>query len=313
MESYLTDRSQSMRVSSNISEPMRISMGVPQGSILGPLLFNNMVNDMLDEHGDVLSYADDTILFATGDTQAGAMDCVISHFNRIQQWYSANGLSLCPEKTKCIIFSNRDICPVPVNLNGHSLEIQPHVKLLGIWLDSKLTFAHHISVITNTANSSICALRKIRSFLDRDQTKQIYTSIVRPKLEYCSGLFLNIARSLSIKLELSQNRAVRTICKAPSIFSVNDARPLIGLHTLSSRRNHTFSKRMKALYFSDRPNKALYNLLTKTSFSHNLSLRTKCNLSLPAVNSHFGTQRFTYQGIKALKSAEPPLQFKTNC
>lgn len=298
-----------MRVSNNvISEPRPISMGVPQGSILGPLLFNIMVNDMLDDHGDVMSYADDTIMFAISDTQSGATDRVVSQFHRVEQWYSANGLSLCPEKTKCILFSNRNICSAPVNINGHPVEIQPHVKLLGVWLDSKLTFAHHVRYSTTQANASIFALRKIRSYLNREQTKQIYTSIVRPKLEYCSSLMLTVAKNLSNKLELSQNKAIRAICQAPQIFSINDARPLVGLHTLYSRRHHTFSKRIRALYFSDAPDTAMYNLLISNIFAHNISLRSKCKLSLPSVNSHFGKQSFSYQAIKALKTGDHPLQ-----
>ena len=313
IRSYLSNRSQSMRVANHVSPPLPITKGVPQGSILGPLLFNIMVNDMLTSHNNTLSYADDTILFAIGDTQVSAVDKVLSSFMDIQSWYTSNGLALSAPKTKCIIFSNRSTLSfTSVAVDGHNIPVQPHVKLLGVWLDSKLNFSHHIDCCTSAANSSIYVLRKIRPYLDSEQCKLIYTSIIRPKLEYCSSLLLSITKSLATKLERSQNKAIRAICLAPSIFSVNDARSLVGIHTLASRREYYFSQRIRTLYASEPHNHPLYNLLTSNVSAHNRYLRSCCTLAIPSVNSHFGHQSFSYQATRALHRGPPMLAFRTD-
>ena len=311
LRSYLSNRLQTMRVNNHLSEALPIKKGVPQGSILGPLLFNLMVNDMLTTHSNILSYADDTILFDTSNTEERALALVEARFKRLQSWYIANGLSLCPEKTTCIVFCNRPSSVTSLTLDNHTIRIQPHIKLLGVWLDSKLSFSHHIHNTTSVARSTIYALRKIRPYLNTEQCKLIYTSIIRPKLEYCSSLFLTITKSLNTKLERAQNKAIRIICRAPPIFSINDARPLVDLPTLASRRSHTFSKRIKALYFSESTDSVLLILMSASTKSYQRSLRSHCNLSLPAANSKFGLQTFTYQAIKAIKTDLPPVQFYT--
>ena len=311
VQSYLQDRTQTMRCGSSTSSSSPISKGVPQGSIIGPLLFNLMVNDMLETRTNILSYADDTILYGISNTQSSAIADVTARFGELQDWYSANGLSLCPEKTKCIVFSNRLTESMSFKLDNHDIRTEPSVKLLGVWLDSRLTFSHHIDWCTTAARSTIYALRRIRPFLNTDQCKLIYTSIIRPKLEYCSALFTSISKSLSTKLERTQNKAIRIICRAPSIFSVNHARPIVGLHTLASRRSHTFSRRIRSIYFSETHDSILYPLMTANAMSHKLSLRSRCNLSLPSVYSKFGLQTFTYQAIKVVQNDQPPLLFTT--
>ena len=92
-----------MKVGSYRSPIAYINKGVPQGSILGPLLFNLMVDDMLINHLQTYSYADGTLTYSFGKSQSEALDRVKQQFLSLTNWYQDNGLSLCITKTKCLI------------------------------------------------------------------------------------------------------------------------------------------------------------------------------------------------------------------
>ena len=156
--SYLSSRSQCMKVGDAVSECLPISKGVPQGSVLGPLLFNIMVNDLLVSNHNVLSYADDTLLFATADTPEAALVEASNKYSVLAAWYANNGLSLCPQKTNCTIFSNRNVPPdLDVVLDGHVTKVEPAVRMLGITLDSKLSYTTHTQrFIVAEISNAVC-------------------------------------------------------------------------------------------------------------------------------------------------------------
>ena len=104
MRSYLSNRTQSMRIGSVVSQCLPISKGVPQGSVLGPLLFNLMVNDLLPLNPNLFSYADDTLLFEISDSPQAALQAAREGFAKLSDWYLDNGLSLCPQKN-CLHYS----------------------------------------------------------------------------------------------------------------------------------------------------------------------------------------------------------------
>lgn len=303
MKSYLADRSQLMKIGITRSSPASITKGVPQGSILGPLLFNLMVDDMLVSHTDTFSYADDTLTYALGRTQEQALDLVETRFSMLSTWYKNNGLGLCVEKTNCLVISN---CPIDydknISLMSHIIPIKKSIVQLGVILDSKLDFREHIQIVSNKCSSMIFALRKIRHLLTCEQAKDIYTSIIRPKIEYCSCILQELPDISSNKLELIQNRAIRVICKAPKIFSVTDGRLCLNLDTLCSRRAVSF-RNLVGKTMCGMASDELYNLLSQAP-THSRSLRSRCSYILPCSNTNFGKKRFTYCAIKYLSNRD---------
>ena len=125
-----------MKISGFVSAPLAISKRVPQGSILGPLLFKMMVNDRLDEYDFAFSYADDTAILAEGPTQETSQLLASAHFDCLKAWYLSNGLPLCVNKSRFIVFSRNKIAASTIVLDNASISSQSNLKLLGIILDS---------------------------------------------------------------------------------------------------------------------------------------------------------------------------------
>lgn len=304
--SYLSCRSQCMKVGAAISQSLPIHKGVPQGSVLGPLLFNLMVNDMLESNHNVLSYADDTLLFETADTASGALALASKKYSALSSWYTSNGLSLCVQKTTCLICSNR---AVPHNLHleldGHATPVGSAIRLLGFTLDSKLSLIQHVDQLVCDTSNIIYALRKVRCYLTRSATLTVYITMIRSKLEYCSSvLHCSDLISIASNLEKCQRRAVRVICNVPrntgsDAFSVTEACADLQLKTLSERRTNRFNALVHHLV-AGRGSPYLVQLLDGCD-SHARSLRNSCPYVLPYARSSFGKKRFVYRAITALK------------
>ena len=305
--SYLSCRSQCMKVGSAISQSLPICKGVPQGSVLGPLLFNLMVNDLLISTTNVFSYADDTLLFVVGDTPQAALAAASDKFHDLSSWYGDNALGLCPQKTTCILYSNRSVpSNMRIILDNHPTQVEPTVRMLGITLDSKLTFVEHTRRLVSEVGNALYALRKVRAYLTVADCLRVYTSMIRSKLEYCSNvLFCSNRVDIRTDIENCQSRAIRVICgvrknTASATFSVTVARNELGLPTLSNRRADRF-KRFVRLLAGGKGSPYLYNLLDSCE-RHTRSMRNKCPYVTPSVRSNFGKSRFVYQAVTALKA-----------
>ena len=148
-ESYLTERKFFVQINEMKSDLQNISFGVPQGSILGPLLFIIYINDLPNslEYCKPTMFADDTNLFKSSNN----LRCVFSEMNidanNLFEWFNANKLSLNTSKTVFVIFSkskSQNINGFTLKINGSEIDRQDKVKFLGMHVDSKLDWHHHI-------------------------------------------------------------------------------------------------------------------------------------------------------------------------
>ena len=152
-----------------------------------------------------------------------------------------------------------------------------------------LSFKDHVSQTTRTkCNNLVYVLRKIRRLITCEEAKLIYTSIIRPKIEHCCSLFLEVSSTLSRKIESVQNKAIRAICNAPRKFSVTNGRRLLNLHTLCSRRFYFFRNLVHKVQCG-LASSELYQLIENVS-SHQMKLRFSCRHILPSVNTNNGIQ-----------------------
>ena len=151
IENYLTNRKQKCTVNGRSSREGLIRCGVPQGSILGPLLFLLYINDIDKDliHSKVLLYADDTVLYSTHKDDTVAHAWVSEDLNQLTSWFKLNHLTVNIEKTKMMTFGTRNMLkknnPLDVDINGSKFKYVNHFNYHGIKLDNTLTFEKHAS------------------------------------------------------------------------------------------------------------------------------------------------------------------------
>ena len=232
--SYLSERKQVVRVNGSESSEALMLHGVPQGSILGPLFFILFINDLpLYTSAQLDLYADDTTVTASADVKdlATLNSSLNKSVSEIQLWASANKLSLNEDKTKVLTITgkrrvaNINRSDIDVIVNGKQLSNVDCATLLGVEIDSKLSFNEHVEKVCKKLASRIAILRKIRACLPLKQRLQFYNSIIRPVMSYANVVWANCDKESVHRVLRLQKRAARVICYAdrmtPSVALFN--------------------------------------------------------------------------------------------
>ena len=220
--SYLSDRSVCVSLGSSKSAAVTVRSGVPQGSVLGPILFTTYiapVGRLIEKHGLFYhKYADDTQLYTALCHSAGSgLECLSRCTHELQLWYWSNDLLLNPDKSEVTFFGTRPrlqrtSLPTHVTVAGSSVAVSDVLKSLGVKLDSMLTFDAHVNDVVRSCNYHIRALRHLHSLLSRDTANTIACSIVGSRLDYCNSLLFGAAQKTLDKLQRVQNNLARIVC-----------------------------------------------------------------------------------------------------
>ena len=180
-----------MKVGLSWSNSQAITCGVPQGSILGPILFNLAINGLLATFDNSFAYADDTLIYCT----ATSIDEVLAESNTLlkksSDWYHSHLLRLNIEKTQLCIFSNRNIKnSYHINFQNSKIETKLSIKVLGVTLDTDLSFHIHANETATKANKVVYLLSELRKYMNVEESLRTYKILIRPILEYCSSIYL---------------------------------------------------------------------------------------------------------------------------
>ena len=262
---YLTGRRQRVRVGTSFSSWEVVPAGVPQGSVLGPLLFLAYTVDLpaACSTSTVLcsQFADDTALIVNHRLKSSAISALQSSIVSAANWLKAWHLLVNPTKTVTMQFSGRadQTCPqveqLPLSLDGNTLSTVNRHRHLGVTIQSNLHWNNHITEICTKASSKLHLLRRLRHCLTRGASSIIYTSYIRPILEYASCLLSSLPTTHSDRLERFQRKAARVCLGWPLFTPVNHTHLLskVAWPTLSSRRRLSITMLGHSLHYGYAP------------------------------------------------------------
>ena len=286
--SYLFHRSQIVTIDGVLSDREYITHGVPQGSILGPLLFVILINDLplqLD-YSEVLMYADDTMIYYSHKSLAEIEKCINSDAEKVNKWMKENCLVLNPKKgkTEFVMFAARVRNePVKVTIDGNVIN-QPNLyEYLGVKLDSHLNMHSHFEQIYKRVSSRIKLLKKVRHQISPMVAETIFKSMILPLLFYCYPIFGGISNTWLRKFESLMQ-------KAKFIIKMRKKWP-------------TFNTQLRrkiaiGVFKSQNADTGKYDMI-----NHTINTRgNNCKFRLPKIRSESGRKLSHYQGALIFNS-----------
>ena len=236
---YLDQRHQRVVLEGSYSDFLKINAGVPQGSILGPLLFLLFINDIVTEIGsNIKLFADDTSLYLIVEDPVTAADLMDTDLDKIHTWAETWLVKFNPHKTEELVIS-RKTAPVDhpaVTINNVEVKRVDSHKHLGVIFNNKCTWNQHIEEITSKARKRIHLLQLLKYQLDRRSLQIMYFSYVRPILEYADIIWDNCYDYEKESLEKIQIEAGRVVSGATKSCSRAKILFELGWDTLEKRR-----------------------------------------------------------------------------
>lgn len=282
IHSYLTSRTFFVRLNGALSSTKKITSGVPQGSVLGPTLFNIFINDIPRIPGFFLAlYADDTALLATSKNPTLLITKLQSTLNTTLEYFRAWKLTINPEKTEAIFFTRTRCRPQhELSVMGHNVPWQKKVKYLGVILDQRMSWLPAV-------DDRIAKFHKAYSVEHRHllPSSPLYTQIriliykmcLRPVLTYGSTIWWDIlSHSYKRKLQIAQNKALKTI------LGLTIRYPTLGLHEMARVPliSDHIKKQINNFTIDNHPNKLIREL---SSYNiHTIPYRIKVPFPLVA-------------------------------
>lgn len=227
IKSYLSNRQQFVTYENVQSEPKLIKCGVPQGSILGPLLFLIYINDLslISDNLFKIMFADDTSMFLSGKSLPDIERTVNNDLINVSTWLKSNKLSLNIDKTHFIVFSPKrysNYYSPKINIDNHLISEVKHTKFLGVYVDNKLSWKVHLNHICSKIAKGIGILYRAKPLLNKRTLLSLYYSFVYPHLSYCIVIWGKANQCLLQPLIKLQKRAVKCIDnskKSAPVFS----------------------------------------------------------------------------------------------
>ena len=279
--SYLGKRKQKVSLNNVFSEDEIITDGVPQGSILGPLLFLMFINDLplYTDSANTDFYADDTTLYVIGKSLETIQRNLQVALDCLAKWCKCNGMLINTTKTKAMLITTHQKRTsltndqLSLHLNNDELNMIMNDKVLGIIIDNNLTWSQHVDKVCKKITTNLWLLSRIKDYLTTSQRIQFYKTYIQPHIDYCNTVWGGTSQVNLNRIFRLQKRA----CKIILDYNV--------VNVVESMKD------LKILTVYDR----LY--LRKAKFMHKVSLG-EC----PAYISELFQERVPNENIPTLRS-----------
>ena len=239
VRSFLNRRTQTVVVEGDESTSVPVTSGVPQGSVLGPILFLVYINDLPDSvTSSVRLFADDTALYLSFNKQNHGKS-LQEDLDSLQSWEKEWDMEFNPGKCQVIqVTRSRKPIPSVYYLHGQVLEVVDHAKYLGVTISSDLKWDKHVENVSKSASRSLGFIKRNIKTKNTKVREAAYKTMVRPKLEYASSVWDPHSKDQIYKLEMVQRRAARWVkLNYSPVASVSSMLNTLGWQSLEHRRS----------------------------------------------------------------------------
>ena len=246
IESYLSNRKQTVTFSKIESKQETVESGVPQGSILGPLLFITCTNDIMEElkEYDIYSYADDMQIVIRGNNVEELGKKLEKAIKQANNYYNSNSLLCNPTKTEVMLLGTKTRLSTAEKLrvkvsNGEETKYltgEESLKILGVIIDQSIDWNKHTSLVKQRAINSIRNLHRINQLIPMKQQRMLYTSLVTPHFSYADVIWNNCGNANCNKIQQAQNFAAKSMIGAKKHSSSTHALKKLELLPLTEKR-----------------------------------------------------------------------------
>ena len=214
LKDYLSNRYHRVKIGNIFSDFLLLITGVPQGSILGPLLFNIFLNDIFEfvEEASLCNFADDNTLFAHAKRLHQVLQTLELETVNLIEWFRVNSIAANPGKFQLMLLGNvGNIDSVRIDFNNLVLEPKSCVKLLGIKIDYKLNFSEHVKTLCKSASNKVKALFRIRPYLDVISAKKLSEAFILSTFNYCPLIWMYGCKGNNTLINKVHTRTLRAV------------------------------------------------------------------------------------------------------
>ena len=326
-ESYLEGRTQVTKVGQALSDRLPITCGVPQGSILGPLLFSLFINDLhlnVPNYVKTNLYADDTALTVSSNSREHLEQMLNETLQFVSSWFQTNKLSLNFKKSNVMIFStpqsSKKFNNIIVKHEEVCLDIKSKTKYLGVVLDSYLNFHEHVEYIKSKTIGKLKLLGRVRGTINKSTAELLYTSLILPLFDYADVVYHCLNQRDTNTLQRLQNMGIKTILQAEKQTSTALIHELTNIPYLVDKRDIDTAAEMFKVNKGLAPPK-INEMFTKIENVSGANTRqsTRGDFVIPAVRLETGKRNFRYRGPKTwslvpveIRSCSNTKSFKKN-
>lgn len=317
-KSYLSNRKQFVKVNNTISEHRGINTGVPQGSVLGPLLFILYVNDIencISEKCQIMLFADDTNVLLFGKDMIALKYQSEAVMTKLYKWLCSNKLTLNVTKTNFCIFDDRKSnahCKFNQLTFGDACITRVEtVKYLGMQINEKLSWNVHIENLLGKLVKTASTFKFLRNHVPNNCKKQLYYSYVYSKIVYGIEIYGITSKTQLNKLQVMQNRLLKILYKKDWLYGTNELHKELELLKIEDVSNLCVLKFIHKYRIGDVP-EIFTGFLTERNTIHNYGTRYKNKYEIPKINKlSYGGKTLKYTGAKMYNKL--PYDITMNC
>ena len=302
---YLKNRQQITIINNTKSGTRPVVVGVPQGSILGPILFTIYINDIIDviNHSGICLFADDTVIYYAHRDINHARNAIQHDLHNLEKWMDSNKRTINIKKTQYMIISIhlRKFENINLQIKNLPLTRTKAYKYLGVKIYQHLKFSHHIKTISGTVKNKIQTLIRISHYMPKGTILMLYKALIIPHFDYASCIWGSANDSDLRKLQDIQTNTLIRIVKRKDLTE-SALHNLVKMQTLEDQRNKQFILLIFNIYVLGHE---CYLVQRLRSLNHGHNTRNHETLYLPKPRTEYLKRTVTYRAIQLWNSFLP--------